>query len=570
MAGSIRLDPSNWYRLEGCILPTSEYNYSSSNISALSGYDIWYTNVEIRLQNPSSTNYVHGVNYKTRKFSDYGFTTIDEIADNFSTVYTQMLEDMAENQGALTYSEPFVITESSVICFNDSYEPRLTRVIVVLKDDFLNPDLTGITAIYDGPAVAVDEEFEYTYLTVTGIFSDGHTSQLMPGSFTVKRKVDNTETRIIKSLGTNQFTAIIKYGQNTFQADFAVTGVKRLVGVTARYDGPNIALNKSPLKRDFVVCAEYSDNSASTVTDWSFLNGSKITTTNKGILTVYYLGFTCDVNVNYYTTDPTQLKAYYSGPDIEKGKEFSLEHLTVKIYYQNTSSVAGNAYWETLDPSTYTVNTQHIPLEGDNIITVTYKTNNGTTLTTTFIVKGFVAKAYIAYITAQYDGPPVPVGKYYNQNKVVVKAYWSNGDISTINKFNIDRTKITEVGDNKFTATYKQKTCDFIVIGLEEESTGTTNYTPTQVDLKYPEASKLNNRYRGPMESLKFDEYNRFVFENINTLFDIYNSLEKTYNTISSDSASLFNTSTKVLGTISIIEDKVSYIKTLRKENCNE
>lgn len=565
MAGTIKLDPNNWYRLEGCILPTSEYNYSSSNISILNKYDIWYTNVEIRFQNPLSENYVHGVNYKTRTFSEYGFTTINEIADNFDTVYNQMLNDMAENQGALTYNEPFVITESSIICYNDAYEMGLTKVIVILKDDYLNPDLTGITAIYDGPSVAIDEEFEYTYLTVTGIFSDGHTSQLTPGSFTVIRKLDNKETRIINALGTNQFTATIKYGDNTFQADFTIIGVKRLIGISATYDGPNVALNKTPFKRDFVVCAKYSDNSTSTVTEWSFLNDGKITAQNKGILTIYYLGFTCNVTVTYYNTDPTQLKAYYSGPNVEKGKQFSLEYLTVKIYYQNISSVTGTAYWEVLDPSTYTVNTQNITLEGDNIITVTYITNNGTTLTTTFIVKGFIAKAYIAYITAEYDGPPVPVGKYYNTNKVIVKAYWSNGDISTVKNFNVDKTKIENIGDNIFTALFKQKTCEFVVPGLTKEDTSITNYTPTQVELEYPEASKLNHRYRGPMESLKFDEYNKFIFENINKLFDIYNFLEKTYNIISSDSESLFNTSTKVLGTVSIIEDKVSYIKNIKK-----
>lgn len=562
---SIRLDPNNWYRLEGCILPTSEYNYSSSNISVLNGYDIWYTNVEVKLQNPSSTNYVHGVNYKTRTFAEYGFKTINEIADNFNTAYTNILNDISENQGALIYSEPFVITESSIICYNDTYEPGLTKVIVILKDDFLSPDITGITAVYDGPAIAIDEEFEYEYLTVTGIFSDGHTSKLMPETFTITRKSDNTETKVINSIGTNQFTATVKYGDNIFQADFGVIGVKRLVGVSAIYDGPNVALNKTPLRRDFVVCAEYSDGSASTVTDWSFLNGSKITEHNKGVLTIYYLGFTCDVTVVYYNTDPTQLKAYYTGPDIEKGKQFSLDYLTVKIYYQNTTSITGDAYWETLDPSTYTVNTQNINSEGDNVITVTYVTNNGNSLTTTFIVKGFTAKAYITHITAEYDGPPVSIGKYYNTNKVIVKAYWSNGNVSNVKSFNVNNTKIEQTGDNVFTVFYKQKSCEFIVPGISIEETSTTNYTPVQINLKYPEASKVNHRYRGPMESLKFDEYNKFVFDNINKLFDIYNSLEKTYNVISSNNESLFNTSTKILGTISVIEDKVSYIKNIQK-----
>jgi hypothetical protein len=46
--------------------------------------------------------------------------------------------------------------------------------------------------------------------------------------------------------------------------------------------------------------------------------------------------------------------------------------------------------------------------------------------------------------------------------------------------------------------------------------------------------------------------------------------LEKTYNAISTDSQSLFNTNVEVLGAISIIEDKVSYIKNLMKGENNE
>ena len=78
----VRLDTNNWYRLEGYIVPVDEYNYSTP-ITNLNGLDIWYTNVEVQLQNPSVGNFIHGVNYKTRKFSDYGFNTIEEINANF-------------------------------------------------------------------------------------------------------------------------------------------------------------------------------------------------------------------------------------------------------------------------------------------------------------------------------------------------------------------------------------------------------------------------------------------------------------------------------------------------------
>ena len=549
----VRLDTNNWYRLEGYIVPVDEYNYSTP-ITNLNGLDIWYTNVEVQLQNPSVGNFIHGVNYKTRKFSDYGFKTIEEINANFSATLNTMRAEMENNEGALTYVEPFVITESTVICFGDSYDSKLSRYVVILKDDYLTANITAITAQYDGPAVAMDEAFNYDYLTVTGHFDDGHTSKFMVGTYSVTRS-DGVSTNKINKVGSNVFTATVVYGENIWTASFVVPGVKRLVGIQAEYDGPSVAMNKKPKRKNIIVTANYSDGSASTITDWTYLNGDTITENNNGILTIYYQGFECTVEINHYDAYATQIKAFYNGPKVEVGHDFMMSYLTVKIYYQDSTNT--NSYWEELDQAHYTVDKQTILYEKDNIITVTYVTNSGNVLTTNFIVEGFLPEKEILYITAEYSGPPIRKGKTYNPEKVICKAYWNNGNVSLIKDFTVTTTIIDKVGPNEITLNYKEHTCNFIVTGVEAENTTESGYSPTEIDLLYPEATKLNHRRRGPMESEKFDAYNKFVYNNITTLFNIFNDLEKQYKQMYNDVSSLQNIGTNTLNTCIIMDKRI-------------
>lgn len=556
----VKIDTNNWYRLEGYIVPTSEYNYSIS-IANLTGLDIWYTNVEVQLQNPNTSNFIHGVKYKTMRFSDLGYNTIEEISTNFSNALSTMLKEMTFSEGAITYTEPFVITESSIICFDDAYSDTLLRNIIILKDDYLTANITAITAQYDGPSVAMDESFDNKYLTVTGHFSDGHTSNFMAGTYSVTRS-DGVATDKINQIGSNVFTATVVYGENTWTASFVVPGVKRLVSIQAEYDGSPVALNKKPKRKNIIVIANYSDGSASTITDWSYLNGDTITENNNGVLTIYYQGFECPVTINYYNAYPSQLKAFYNGPQVEVGHDFDLKYLTVKIYYQDNTDT--NSYWEVLNQEYYTVDRQNILYENDNIITVTYTTNEGIALATNFIVEGILPEKEILYITAEYTGPPIRKGKTYNTEKVICKAYWNNGNVSIIKDFTVTAIIINEIGPNEITLNYKEQSCTFIVTGVDAESTTETGYSPTEIDLLYPEARKVNHRRRGPMESNKFESYNKFLYDNITNLFDIYNTLEKQYKQMYSSMSSLQNTGTNTLNTCVIMDNKIKTLKERR------
>lgn len=552
----VRIDTNNWYRLEGYIVPTDEYNYSTP-ITNLDGLDIWYTNVEVQLQNPSIGNFVHGVKYKTRTFSDFGFSTIEEINANFTATLNTMLAEMKNSEGALVYTESFVVTESTVICFGDADSDTLSRYVVILKDDYLTANVTAITAQYDGPPVAMDESFSSDYLTVIGHFNDGHTSNFIAGTYSITRS-DGIATTTINQVGSNVFIATVVYGENTWTASFVVPGVKRIVSIQAEYDGPAVALNKKPKRKNIVVVANYSDGSASTITDWTYLNGDTITEENDGILTIYYQGFECSVEINHYDAYPTQIKAFYNGPKVEVGNDFLMDYLTVKIYYQDAADI--NSYWEELDQAYYTVDKQTILHEKDNIITVTYITNAGTILTTNFVIEGFIPEKEILYITAEYSGPPIRKSKTYNPEKVICKAHWDNGDVTLIKDFTVATTIVPEVGLNEIALTYKDYTCTFIVTGVEVESTTESGYSPTEIDLLYPEARKLNHRRRGPMESEKFDAYNKFVYDNIVNLFEIYNDLEKQYKQIYSDISSLQNTGINTLNTCIMMDRRIELL----------
>jgi len=63
------------------------------------------------------------------------------------------------------------------------------------------------------------------------------------------------------------------------------------------------------------------------------------------------------------------------------------------------------------------------------------------------------------------------------------------------------------------------------------------------------------------MESEKYENYNKFVYDNINKLFDIFNELEESYKRMYSDVNSIQNIEANVINTCNIIDGKVNSLK---------
>ena len=556
------LGSNNWYRLEGYVLAKEEYRYSKP-IPNLASYDIWYTKVEVQFQNPTIANFVHGVNYKVRTFKSYGCNTITDINDEIDVVLPEIIDENKDNDSSATYSQAFTISESSVILYGDAHSDTLDKQLIILIDESYNDNLIGISAVYEGPPIPMDEEFSEEDVNITGVFSDGHKSRVQSGFF-ITRAEDGQQTKMINKVGGNLFVATITTGDqgnsNTFTANFVVTGVKKLDHITATYEGPSIAIGKTPKKKHIIVTAVYTDGSASTVTDWTFSQGNKITENNNGVLEITYKGKYCDVTINNYATFASQLKAFYNGNRVEVGAHYQTSNVQVKICY--TDSTGLRTTWEVLQDEEYTIDSTLVAIEGSNVFTVTYVTNNNDVLTTNFVVTGFRSQKAIDHLEAIYTGPPIRVGKTFNEIKVICRAYYNDGSISEINNhnFNLSTTLIENVGDNPITLIFEEIETIFNVPGIEAQDTTGSSYSPTKLDLQYPEMSKVNFRRRGPIESEKLDNYNKDIYENITRLSAIYSELYERFNYMVHNVSNLANVGINTLNVCNNIQDRLCNI----------
>lgn len=518
-----------WCRIEGGIIPNKEKEYGEL-INIPSNVNIFYGNPEIQIYNPNSP--INGVVYKVVPISAFGASSINEIDANYASIMSKIANydrnviiDDSENS-ANYYYEPFVVNESSVIFFTDSINNRFNNHIILYVDEFATPDIITFVGSYTGAPVPVGEKFEDKYLEMYVVYSDGNKALVKQG-YTL-----TPEDKIITKVGSNVITVTYTTPTNvTFQATIIIPGIKNIIGISATYDGPSLSFGQEANRRHFIVVAEYSDDSSSTVTDFTFPYGTIISEVNNGVITIYYKGYTTTVTIPTYDISTSRLIAYYNGPNIEVGNNFNIEYCNIKIYYQ--SSDTHNSYYEDINPSSCTYSTTTIEFEGVNYITVQYEGKLGLVSTKMAIV-GIKPEVILKFITAEYTGPDIVINKTFSLERIICKAHYSDGSIVSVKNFSITSNVVTVVGVNEFLITFKDDdviattTCS--VMGIEADSTTQNNINLIPIVKKYPEITYFNNRYRGPAESKKHTDTNSMLVSNINMLFEIFSSIEKEYN----------------------------------------
>ena len=257
-----------------------------------------------------------------------------------------------------------------------------------------------------------------------------------------------------------------------------------------------------------------------------------MSTTNNGLITIWYRGKTFDVVIPMYEVTTSRLIAYYTGPNVEVGHDFDTSKSDIRIYYQSDDPT--NTFYEKVDPSLCTFVPTTIDHEGVNQITIQYVGKKGP-VSTKMIVIGIIPEVHMNFIVAEYTGPEIVQGKSYSPERVIVKAHFSDGTVSTVkNGFRLSSNVVNYIGLNEFKVTYKYQddecTTTFTVIGLAKEDTTDNNYNPIYMDNNYPEATRRNNRYRGPAEGVKHDAINHDIFTNIQTLYTLFSNIEQDYN----------------------------------------
>lgn len=515
-----------WCRVEGMPIPDLEKEYGTfTNLP--SGQKVFYGTPEIQINNPISI--VNGCVYKIVPLTEFGYSTILEVDANFATLQNQLQtydKTVDTDHGSIYYWEPFTVNESCVIYHADSTKKTFDNVALILIDQHATPEIIAITGSYKGGGVPVGEEFDTKMLELYVIYADGNKARLLDNYTT------DPADKIITVVGSN--VVKINYTTPTGKAlttTVIVEGIKNLQGVTALYDGPHVGFGNEALRKYFIVVAQYSDGSSATVTDFSFPSGNIVSETNGGVLQIYYKGFYTDVVVPTYAVSTSRLMAYYNGPNVEVGHDFDIKYCKIKIYYASADGLHDR--YEDIDPSLCTFSTTMVDHEGVNQITVQYVGQAGP-VNTVMVVIGIKPETVLTFIEAQYTGPEIVIGKSYSAERVICKAHYSNGSIVQVRNFSLNSNVVQYIGTNEYLVTYKEKdttvTTTITVMGLPKDSTTESGYSPVSLQNNYPEATRLNNRYRGPVEARKHDNVDKMIQENLLALYNIFANIEKNFN----------------------------------------
>ena len=515
-----------WCRVEGMPIPDLEKEYGTfTNLP--SGQKVFYGTPEIQINNPISI--VNGCVYKIVPLTEFGYSTILEVDANFATLQNKIQtydKTIDTDHGSIYYWEPFTVNESCVIYHADSTKKTFDNAALILIDQHATPEIIAIIGSYKGGGVPVGEAFDTKMLELYVIYADGNKARLLDNYTT------DPADKIITVVGSN--VVKINYTTPTGKAlttTVIVEGIKNLQGITALYDGPHVGFGNEALRKYFIVVAQYSDGSSATVTDFSFPSGNIVSETNGGILQIYYKGFYTDVVVPTYAVSTSRLMAYYNGPNVEVGHDFDIKYCKIKIYYASADGLHDR--YEDIDPSLCTFSTTMVDHEGVNQITVQYVGQAGP-VNTVMVVIGIKPETVLTFIEAQYTGPEIVVGKSYSAERVICKAHYSNGSIVQIRNFSLNSNVVQYVGPNEYIVTYKEKdttvTTTVTVIGLPKDSTTESGYSPVSLQNNYPEATRLNNRYRGPAEARKHDNVDNMIQENLLALYNIFANIEQNFN----------------------------------------
>lgn len=515
-----------WCRVEGMPIPDLEKEYGTfTNLP--SGQKVFYGTPEIQINNPISI--VNGCVYKIVPLTEFGYSTILEVDANFATLQNKIQtydKTIDTDHGSIYYWEPFTVNESCVIYHADSTKKTFDNAALILIDQHATPEIIAITGSYKGGGVPVGEAFDTKMLELYVIYADGNKARLLDNYTT------DPADKIITVVGSN--VVKINYTTPTGKAlttTVIVEGIKNLQGITALYDGPHVGFGNEALRKYFIVVAQYSDGSSATVTDFSFPSGNIVSETNGGVLQIYYKGFYTDVVVPTYAVSTSRLMAYYNGPNVEVGHDFDIKYCKIKIYYASADGLHDR--YEDIDPSLCTFSTTMVDHEGVNQITVQYVGQAGP-VNTVMVVIGIKPETVLTFIEAQYTGPEIVIGKSYSAERVICKAHYSNGSIVQIRNFSLNSNVVQYVGPNEYIVTYKEKdttvTTTVTVIGLPKDSTTESGYSPVSLQNNYPEATRLNNRYRGPVEARKHNNIDKMIQENLLVLYNIFANIEQNFN----------------------------------------
>lgn len=560
---------NGWCRIEGCQIEDLYREYGTLTNIPNAEQHVYYGTPEIQLDNPYSST--HSTVYCVKNIETiFGYTQINEIDQNWNQFVNNIQTWMDSNTVDIDdpdtayyiVGKPFVVSKSCVIFYDDSTKSSITgskytHYAIILIDEFAVPSVVNITAKYKGDVVPVGEPFDENLLEVVAQYDDGNEIKI------TSNYVVEPADKIVTQLGANIFEVYyIDPDGDVNRTNVVINGCRNLQSINGYWDGGPVAYGKEADRKFFVIIGHYSDDTESTITDFEFMNGNTVTEANEGLIDIFYKGHVCQVQVTPFEIKQSRLIAYYNGPSVEVGDNFQPSYLSIKIYYSSLGPI-DKSYYEDIDVEDCILEDTKVAKEGANTYNISYEGQLGL-ITTSFTVVGFVPDLKVTAMEAEYNGPGVYQGDTFDLERINCKIFYNNGTIKTVKNFTVNTNIVHTVGQNEVTVSYTEDSVtvtDIVVVtGLERDSTTGNNIFPTSLNNNYPRATILNNRYRGPAEGIKTNDYANMIIRNVNELYKLFANIEKQYNQIISDVTSDTSVKITTLNDVSFIQHQLNQI----------
>lgn len=362
----------------------------------------------------------------------------------------KLYHDGTTSTNLLLDSEWEVVGDKFTVLTNGVNTFTAKEITTSFTDDF---DVNGITLVktpikidaeYNGPDIPVGEEYEKRYVDVTVTYSDNTTRVLGNNEW------EPNDLRV-RELGYNQFRATYK----TLETGYKVKGILVPRELYAVYHGDKIPVGNKYNKSDVEVRVRYHDGSFSEPLSENEWNESSLTVTSMGMneFKAYYDNLHTTYEVEG-VSNLLRISAVYNGHDIPIGERYDKRDVDVIAYYSDGAT-------RLLDINEWTESSLTVTKLGKNSFTASYEG-----LEAEYDIKGILEAVELVAI---YKGPDIEIGHEYKKEDVKVTVYYHNGVYKELNtkQWGASDITVTKVGDNVFTAYYRDLECNYIVNGYQ-------------------------------------------------------------------------------------------------------
>lgn len=351
--------------------------------------------------------------------------------------------------------------------------------------------LQSITAEYNGSELQVGDVINKDDVAVTAQYTDGTSKKVT--SFTLGECDTSTD---------GDKTVTVTYSENgvTKTTTFTVTVVPVVLqSITAVYNGVDVVVDGTLNKSDIAVTASYSDGSSKAVSDFTVGECDTSTVGDKTVTITYTeddVTKTDEITVTVVARLES-IEVDYIGGDVVVKLSLDDTAITVTAHYSDGSSKTVDGY--TLSQTTFNE-------VGTKTVTVTY-VENGVTQTTTFSVN--VIAATLERIEAKYTGGKVLLDEQPDVSKLVVTAYYNNGESKVVTAVNVGIIDSSTEGNKNWEISYtedgvtKSDTVVIVVTEVKEPQEGIYDVNVISNENLSIHFLELGNKYTGDCVYIK-------------------------------------------------------------------